>query len=160
MLEERSVGRRRDERLDQQRQDRRFEVGMSPPTTTTRPSRGEEARQAGEWAFERRLVVDQPNADRQGGATSGGDDDDVGGDGGHGFGGMVEQRPAIDRYGQFVAAEARADRPPARTIALTAGSSAEVTFRLEHPPVPAVQERGLPGSAEGCRADPGPRGSA
>ena len=40
------------------------------------------------------------------------DDDDVGGDGRHGFGGMVEQRPAVDRLGQLVAAETRGS--PAR----------------------------------------------
>ena len=110
MLQDRRVGGRRDERANEQRQDGRFEARhVTAGDDHQGFARGDQAHHAaGQWALEWRLVVDESNAfgDREVNVRRR-DHDHIGCHGGHGFGGMVEERPAVHRLGKLVATEAR-----------------------------------------------------
>ena len=115
MLQERRVGGRRDERANKQRQDGRFETRHVPAGDDHQGfARGDQARHAaGEWALERRLVVDESNAFGDGEVdVRRRDHDHLARDGSGGLDRAVEERPAVDRLGKLVATEAR--RAPTR----------------------------------------------
>ena len=126
-------------------------VGMSPPTTRTSGARGLEkpGQQAGQRALEGDRVVDEPRRPAAGSARSpGAATTRISSTSGRTASmACLEQRPAVDRLGQLVAAE------PARPAA---GEDEPGDRRLGHRARPAVAiarlagpGRGRPGSGAG-----------